>query len=224
MASLGSLDVWSFLFGFMSIFPEIITPKLIWRHNLCCCGRIVLWALGASAIFFVVFLFAWVLVSLFVDHQSLTLSIFIFCILVGIGVFSLGHFYLKKHGPQDWERIAQESDLKPGMRLARMSNQEYGQIGQGFCALILGGPGWIGRIFDEKKALILPTKKIAGQLETLRQHFAARDSWVPMKDFLNHEIEIYLLTKLEILAVRKFAGEWYFHVTVQGTVRRIESS
>ena len=91
---------------------------MIRRHNYCCLGRIVLCVLGASAVFLVVFLFAWVFVSLFVGHRSLTLSISIFCILVGIGVFVLGHFYLKKHGPQDWERIAQKSEMKPGMRLA----------------------------------------------------------------------------------------------------------
>lgn len=208
----------------MSVFPLIITRKMIRRHNFCCLGRIVLCVLGASAVFLVVFLFAWVFVSLVIGHRSLTLSISIFCILVGIGVFVLGHFYLKKHGPQDWERIAQKSDMKPGMRLARMSNQDYGQLGQGFFALILAGPDWISRISDEKKALIRPSNEVAGKLENLRQHFAARDSWVPLNDFLNHETEIYLLVKLEILSIREFAGEWYFHVTVQGTVRRIESS
>lgn len=213
----------SYLFGAMSILPVIITPKLIRRHNLSCLGRIVLWILGSSAVFIVVFLFAWVIASLFAGHRSLNLPIFIFCILVGIGVFVLGHGYLKKHGPQDWERIAQKPDLKPGMRFARMSNQEYGQIGQGLYALILAGPGWIGRIFDERKALIRPTDEVAGQLETLRQHFAARDPWVPMKDFLNHETEIYLLAKLEILSIREFAGEWHFHVTVKGSVKRLQS-
>jgi hypothetical protein len=58
---------------------------------------------------------------------------------------------LKKHGPQDWERIAQKSDLKPGVHLARMSNQEYGKIGHGLRALILAGLGWIDWISDEKK-------------------------------------------------------------------------
>ncbi|MDC0304704.1 hypothetical protein OAK99_02485, partial [Akkermansiaceae bacterium] len=74
-----------------------------------------------------------------------------------------------------------------------------------------------------KKALIRPTKEVAGQLETLRQHLAARDSWVPVRDFLNYETEIYLLAKLEILSIREFAGEWYFHVTLQGSVRRKEA-
>jgi hypothetical protein len=207
----------------MSDLPVVITPKLILRHNLCCRGRIILWSLGVLAVFLVVFLFSWVLASLYVGHQSLTLSISIFCSLVGIGVFVLGHYHLKKHGSQDWERIAQKSDLKPGVRLARLSNQEYGRIGHGVRGLILAGPGWIDRISDEKKALIRPTKEVAGQLETLRQHFAARDSWVPVRDFLNYETEIYLLAKLEILSIREFAGEWYFHVTLQGSVRRKEA-
>ena len=207
----------------MSNFPVIITPKLIRRHNLRCLGRLLLWMLGSSAVFLVVFLFAWVIASLFAGHRSLTLPILIYSTLVGIGVFVMGSCYLKKHGPRDWERIAQKPDRKPGMRLARMSNQEYGQIGQGLCALILAGPDWIGRIGDEIRSLIRSSDEVANELETLRQHFAARDSWVPMKDFLNHEAEIYLLAKLEMLSIREFAGEWHFHVTVQGTVKRLQA-
>ncbi len=208
----------------MSIFPVIITSKLIRRHNQRCLARILLWALGSSAVFLVVFLFAWVIASLFAGHRVLTLPILIFSTLVALAVFLLGHRYLKKHGPQDWARIAQKAERKPGMRLARMSNQEYGQIGQGLCALILVGPGWIGRIGDEWKAMIPSSDEVAGDLETLRQHFAARDSWVPIKDFSSHETEIYLLARLEMLAIREFAGEWHFHVTVQATVKRLLSS
>ncbi|MEN8773234.1 MAG: hypothetical protein ABF379_11305 [Akkermansiaceae bacterium] len=208
----------------MSNFPVIITPKLIRRHNLRCLGRILLWTLGSSAVFLVVFLFAWVIASLFAGHRALTPPILIFSTFVGIGVFVLGYRYFKKHGPQDWERIAQKPDRKPGMRLARMSNQEYGQVGQGLCALILAGPDWISRIGDERRSFIRSSDEVANDLETLRQHFAARDSWVPMKDFLNHEAEIYLLAKLEMLSIREFAGEWHFHVTVQGTVKRLQAA
>lgn len=208
----------------MSTFPVIITPKLIRRHNWRCLGRILLWVLGSLAVFLVVFLFAWVIASLFAGHRSLTLPVSIFSVGTGILVFVLGHRYLRKNGPQDLERIAQKSDRKPGMRLARMSNQDYGQIGQGLCALILAGPGWIVRIGDEWKSMIRSTDEVAGELETLRQHFAARDSWVPMNDFQSHQEKIYLLAKLEILSIREFAGEWHFHVTVQGSVKRLQSA
>lgn len=208
----------------MSTLPKIITPKLIRRHNWRCLGRILLWMLGSSSVFLVVFLFAWLIASLFAGHRLLTLAISTFSFGTGLLVFVLGHWYLRKNGPQDWERIAQKPDRKPGMRLARMSNQEYGQIGQGFYALILAGPGWIGRICDEWKSIIRSTDEVACELETLRQHFAARDSWVRMNDFHSHQEEIYLLAKLEILSIREFAGEWYFHVTVQGSVKRPQSA
>ena len=68
----------------------------------------------------------------------------------------------KKDGPQDWERNAQKSDMKPGVHLARMSNQEYGKIEHGLCALILAGQGWIDRNSDKKKTLIRPPNEVAG--------------------------------------------------------------
>jgi hypothetical protein len=205
----------------MSSRPVIITPKLIRRYNFRCVGRVLLWALGAAAVFMVIFLFVWVLASVVTRQNSLTLPIITLATLVAGGVFVAGHLYLKKHGPQDWERIAQKPDRKPGMRLSRMSNQEYGQIGVGGLALVLAGPGWIGRIYEEWRAVIPATEDMADRLENLRKHFAARDSWVPMKDFSAHEDGIYLLAKLDILAIRELLGEWYFHVTVQGTVKRL---
>ena len=144
MARLRFYNVRSFLFGFMLGFPVVITSKLIRRHNLCYRGWVALWSLGVLA----VFLFVWVLASLSVGHRSLTLSILIFCILGGIGAFVFGHYHLKKKdGPQDWERNAQKSDMKPGVHLARMSSQEYGKIEHGLCALILAGLGWIDQKF-----------------------------------------------------------------------------
>lgn len=205
----------------MSKRPVIITPKLIRRHNFRCVGRVLLWALGSASVFMVVFLFVWVLASLLVGHRSLTPPIIAVASIVGFAVFFAGHRHLKKHGPQDWERIAQKPDRKPGMRLTRMSNQEYGQIGHGIVGLILAGPDWITRIIEEWRAVIPATEEMASKLENLRQHLAARDAWVPMKDFQAHEDGIYLLTKLDILAIRELVGEWHFHVTVQGTVKRL---
>ncbi len=203
----------------MSKRPVIITPKLIRRYNFRCVGRIFLWALGAAAVFMVIFLFVWVMASAVTREKALTSPIIVVASLAGIGAFVAGHWHLKKQGPQDWERIAQKPDCKPGMRLSRMSNQEYGQIGQGFLALILAGPDWLGRIYEEWRAVIPATEDVAERLENLRQHFAARDAWVPMKDFQAHEDGIYLLAKLDILAIRELLGEWHFHVTVQGSAR-----
>ena len=198
----------------------IVTPKLIRRHNFRCFGRMFLWALGSCAVFLIVFLFVWVLVSIFTGYRDLTIPVLVGGSVFGVAVFIGGHLYLKSNGPKDWERVAQKSDRKPGMRLSRLSNQEYGQIGQGFVALILAGPGWIGRVFEECRAVIPAKPEVAGRLEALRQHLAARDAWVPMKDFPSHEPDIFLLVKLNMLAIRELVGEWHFHATVQGTVRR----
>ena len=206
----------------MSDLPTIITPQLIRRHNWRCFGRMVLWGLGSLSVFLVVFLFVWVLLMLFLGWRDFSSWVFGFGSLVTVLIFSAGAWHLKKHGPQDWERIAQKPDRKPGMRLSRMSNQEYGQIGQGFLALILAGPGWLIRMREEWRAIIPAKAEVAGELEALRTNLAARESWVPMRDFSSHEAQIYLLTKLEILAIREILGEWYFRVTVQGATRRSE--
>jgi len=206
----------------MSNRPVIITPKLIRRHNLRCFGRAVIWALGAAAVFLIVFLFLWVLASLVTGSRSLTWPIGIGAVVFGVAVFAAGHFHLKKHGPQDWERIAQKPERKAGMRLSRMSNQEYGQVGQGFLGLIFAGPSWLGRIMDEWRSVIPAHESKARELEGLRQHLAARDAWVPMRDFKNHEESIYLLAKLEMLSIRELLGEWHFHVTVQGRREELE--
>ena len=75
--------------------------------------------------------------------------------------------------------------------------------------------------FGNSTSPTIPMKVKKIFCENLRKHFAARDSWVPMKDFSAHEDGIYLLAKLDILAIRELLGEWYFHVTVQGTVKRL---
>ena len=177
--------------------------------------------MGSATVFLVCFLFAWVLASIATGKQALTIPVMIWASLFAISIFLVGHVHLKKNGPQNWERIAQKPDRKPGMRLSRLSNQEYGQIGQGFLGLILAGPGWLTRIIDEWHAVIPSNEETAERLETLRQHLAARDAWVPMKDFAAHEEGIYLLARLNMLAIRELVGQWHFHVTVQGTVKRI---
>lgn len=184
----------------------------------------MLWALGAGAVFLIVFLFLWVLASLVTGSRALTLPVAVGASAFGIAVFWAGHFHLKKNGPQNWERIAQKPERGPGMRLSRLSGQEYGQAGLGLLGLILAGPSWLGRIGDDYRSILPATQENADELEQLRHHLAARDSWVPMKDFAAHEDGIYRLAKLNILAIRELLGEWHFHVTVEGSVSRTESA
>ncbi|MGC6458881.1 MAG: hypothetical protein ACON4R_10970 [Akkermansiaceae bacterium] len=204
----------------MARCPVIITPAFIRRHNFRCLGRVALASCGAAAVFLVVFVFGWLLASVVTGNRNLDLPALIFATIFASAVFGFGHRYLAKNGPQDWEKIARKPDRKPGMRLGRMSNQDYGQIGQGFFGLLLAGPGWIGKIFDAWKAMMPANEEFANRMESLRLHFAARDAWAPMRDFKTHEANIYLLTRLNILAVREMQGEWYFHVTLEGMVKR----
>ncbi len=208
----------------MSQSLVIVTPRLIRRHNVRCAGRAVLWGLGAGSVFLVIFLFFWVLVSLFTGERALTRAVVGGAFFFGVGLFLLGHFHLKKKGPQDWERIAQKPDRQAGMRLSRLSKQDYGQVGQGLFGLFLSGPEWLGRIAEEWRSVIPATLESAEELESLRQHLAAREAWVPIADFSKHEEGIALLTRLNLLAIRELAGEWHFHVTVQGVVPRGEST
>ena len=127
---------------------------------------------------------------------------------------------MKVKGPQDWEKIAQKPYRKAGMRLGSLSNQDYGQIGQGFLALILAGPGWMQKIVDDWSVRMPATEEFADRMESARRHFAAREAWVPMKDFEAHETDIYLLTRLNIVAIRELQGQYCFRVTVEGSVVR----
>lgn len=204
----------------MSRCPVIITPAFIRRHNWRCLGRVFLAACGVASVFLVVFVFAWLIASIVTGNRNLDPPVAGFATAFAVAAFLLGLHHLRKHGPQDWEKIARKPDRKPGMRLGRLSNQDYGQIGKGFLGLVLAGPGWLVSIIDEWKAMMPTTGKFADRMESLRQHFAAREAWVPLKDFRAHEADIYLLTRLNILAVRELQGEWCFRVTVEGTVRR----
>ena len=202
----------------------IITPAFVRRHNWRCVGRMLLAASGVASVFLVVFVFAWLLASIATGNRNLDPPVAGFATGFAVAVFVLGLLHLRKHGPQDWEKIARKPDRKPGMRLGRLSHQDYGQIGKGFLGLILAGPGWLGSIVDHWRAMMPTSDEFAKRMESLRQHLAAREAWVPVKDFRTHEADIYLLTRMNILAVRELQGEWCFRVTVEGTVRRESAS
>lgn len=204
----------------MSERPVIITPVFIRHHNLRCLGRILLSACGAAAVFFLLFVFGWLLVSLISGRKELDGIALGVATIFALGTFGFGHQWLRKHGPQDWERIARKPDRRPGMRLSRMSNQEYGQVGRGLLGLILAGPEWLVKIREEWRGMMPTTGEFAAHMEMLRQHFAARDAWVPMKDFSKYEVELYQLARLNIVAVREMVGQWHFHITLEGTVKR----
>ncbi len=199
---------------------EIITPALIRRHNFRCFGRMILWFSGAAAVFLIAFLFAWLMGSLVISHRELSGSMALGASVFAAAFFVGGWFRLKKSGPLDWERIAQKPSRRPGMRLSRMSNQEYAAAGEGFIGLMLAGPDWLCRIRQEWQALIPARKSVAEKLEQIRRHLAARDAWVPIKDFPSHHEDIYLLARLNILSIREMLGQYHFHVTLQGTVKR----
>ncbi len=204
----------------MSRCPVIITPAFIRRHNWRCVGRIFLASSGVASVFLVVFVFAWLLASIATGKRNLDPPVAGFATAFAVVAFLLGLLHLRKHGPQDWEKLARKPDRKPGMRLGRLSNQDYGQIGKGFLGLLLAGPGWVGAIVDNWKAMMPTSDEFADRMESLRQHLAAREAWVPVKDFRTHEADIDLLTRLNIVAIRELQGEWCFRVTVEGTVRR----
>ncbi len=178
-----------------------------------------LWGLGAGAVFLIVFLFVWLLASVVTGERSLSLPVMIGGCIFGVAFFVAGWAHLKKSGPLDWERIARMPTRTPGMRISTRRNFEYAQAGVGVFSMLLAGPGWINKIAFEWKSMIPARDEIAERLESLRRNLAARDSWMPVKDFARHEDDLFHLAKLEILAIRESAGQWFFHVTLEGTAR-----
>lgn len=183
----------------------------------------VIWAAGGGAVFLVVFLFFWVLASFLTGSDRLTYPVGFGALGFSLVVFFFGYFHVRRRGKTDWERMAQKVDRRPGMRLSRLSKQEYGQIGEGVIGLILAGPLWLGRLGEERARMVWAAKERASELEVLRQHLAARDGWVPLADFMRYEEGVLCLVKLEMLALRELAGEWHFHVTVRGMLSRVEA-
>jgi hypothetical protein len=201
--------------------PAVVTPGRIRRHNWGCVGRMCLRGLGAGAVFLIVFLFVWLLASVVTGDRSMNWPVAIGGWIFGLAFFVAGRAHLKKGGPLDWERIARMPTRTPGMRISTRRNFEYAQAGVGVLSMLLAGPGWIDKIAFEWKSMIPARDKIAERLESLRRNLAARDSWVPVKDFERHEADLYLLASLEILAIRESAGAWFFHVTLEGAARTI---
>jgi len=198
----------------------IVTPELIRRANIRRIGRILLFAIGALSVFLVLFLFGWIIVGFFTPNRPLTNRIVLRALAIALTFFYLGIRYLRRHGPQDWERIAQKSESRSGMRIASRGDFHYVQMGEALMGMLLAGPDWLGRIRDEIKNMIPATEKKANSLEVLRQNLAAREGWVPLKHFDSHKKEIEELVALGLVSIREIMTEWHLHVTLQGTVKR----
>ena len=202
----------------------IVTPELIRRANRRCVGRMLLFAVGSLSVFLVLFLFGWILIGFFTPNRPLTTNIVLWALAIALTFFFLGIRYLRRHGPQNWERIAQKSEVRSGMRIASRGDFHYVQIGQAVLAMVLAGPDWMGRIREEFGNLVPATLEKAKSLEVLRQNLAAREGWVPLKHFESHQDEIEELVALEMISIREIMTEWHLHVTLQGTVNRNEST
>ena len=175
--------------------------------------------MAAGAVFLIIFVFAWLLASIVTGVSALHWPVGIGASAAALAFFIAGHFYLKKNGPRDWEKLAQIPMRTPGMRIASRRSFEYAHAGVGILALLLAGPGWAEKIVHEWRSMIPPRREIAHRLESLRLNLAARDGWVPVNDFERHKDDLFLLTRLGMLAIRESAGRWYFHVTLEGAFR-----
>ncbi|YCM45289.1 hypothetical protein V2O64_04540 [Verrucomicrobiaceae bacterium 227] len=204
-----------------SSLSAVVTPRRIRKHNWRCLGRIFLLGLGVGAVFLIVFLFVWLLASILTGDRALTWPVVIGSSVFGMAFLMAGRAHLRVSGPLDWERIARMPMKTAGMRISTRRNFEYAQAGEGFFSMLLAGSGWIDKIVFEWNSLIPVREEIAERLEALRRNLAARDSWMPVKDFERHEEDLFLLAKLEILAIRENVGQWFFHVTLEGTARSI---
>ncbi|MDA7881138.1 hypothetical protein N9A94_02430 [Akkermansiaceae bacterium] len=201
----------------------IVTPELIRRANRRCVGRMLLFASGALAVFLVLFLFAWILIGFFTPNRPLTLAIFLRALAIALSFFYLGWRYLRRNGPQNWERIAQKSETRGGMRIASRGDFHYVQMGEAVLGMVLAGPDWLRRVREEFGNLISATPEKAKVLESLRQNLAAREGWVPLRHFEAHQKEIEELVALGLVSIREMMSEWHLHVTLQGTVSRSET-
>ena len=201
---------------------HIITPDLIRRANRRCVVRMFLFAAGSLSVFLVLFLFGWILIGFFTPNRPLTTNIVLRALAIALTLFYLGIRYLRRHGPRNWERIAQKSGVRSGMRIASRGDFHYVQMGEAILGMVLAGPDWMRRIREEFGNLVPATLEKAKLLEVLRQNLAAREGWVPLKHFESHQAEIEELVALDMISIREMMTEWHLHVTLQGTVNRSE--
>lgn len=179
----------------------------------------LLWSLASGSVFFLGFVFFWLLASAVTGDRSMNPVVGVTSTVFAVAFFYVGRRHLQKHGPQDWSRVAQAPTRTPGMRIFGRKNFEYGQAGIGIATLLLAGPEWLEKAREEWRSRVPATKEMAEQLERLRRNLAARDSWSPVQDFSTHREELYLLATLEIVAIRESLGQWFFHVTLEGSAR-----
>lgn len=200
----------------------IVTPKVIWRHNVGCWGRFLLWigAIGTLAV--ILFSLGWFLCRVWTGVYELTLSAAIFSSLLVLAFFLLGQRRLGKRGAIDWSMVTQKADSPGEIRIGGKGDFGNAEIGQAFFNLLFSGPDWFEHSRRELRSTIRPSEENAERLEALRRHAAARDSWVALDDFRVHEEDLYLLAQLEMLSIRESAGRYYFHVTVQGSTKWTE--
>lgn len=166
--------------------------------------------------FLIVFLFVWLLASIVTGDRSLSWPVAVGGGVFGVAFFAIGRFYHRQSGPLDWERVARMPTRTPGMRISTRRNFDYAQAGVGMFSMLRAGLGWLDRIVFEWRSMIPAREEVAVRLEGLRRNLAARDNWMPVKDFKKHEEDLFLLAKLEILAIRESAGQWFFRVTLEG--------
>lgn len=204
-----------------SVPQVVVTPKRIKAHNRRCLGRMILWGLAAASVFFLVFVFFWLMASVVTGVSSMNRTVGAVSTIFAVAFFVVGRRHLEKSGPQDWSRVARAPTGTPGMRIFGRKNFDYGQVGFGFATLFLAGPEWLGKMAEERKSMVPACPETAERLEDLRRHLAARDSWVPVDDFSSFRDDLYLLATLDVLAIRESAGQWFFHVTLEGSGRPV---
>ncbi len=204
----------------MSEAPVIITREVIRRYHLKRWARVGLSLIGAVGIFVMLFLCGCVIGGLFFGMRNFTWPVVLIGVVFAVGMFVWGWWYSAKHGAQDWEKLARRPERKAGVKLGRLSGQEYGQIGKGLVGLVLAGPEWVRMVIDEFGERIEATDERARRLEEVRRHLDAREGWVPLKHFESYEEEMWELAKMGFLSIRESSGEMFCHVTVEGTVMR----
>jgi len=204
--------------------PPIVTRRRLWKHNLCCVGRAILFLIGAISIVVLLMIVGWILWGIptgQMNYETLSASGWTFMSVFAVYVFWKGYRECHKEGSSPWNGLEMAVGIEPGARISRKMHTQMMALG-GLTAYVQLGPRWMMRVAQEWRSWISVSPEKVAQLEDVRRHFAARESWEPIEGFPHHKDSLRELAALQLVAIREYCGAWCVRVSLEGQTKHEE--
>lgn len=196
-----------------------VSPSLILCHNLTSFGRALLAISGAGVIWLLQSLFLWVIFSLILGWDELTLKVKLACGGLPLLWISM-KLWKMQWGNESWKDSLPQYEAASSIGGARLlergldlSSSEGGAIME---LATDSAPKMVRSAWDEFVGMFWPTRSESMRLEEVRMNLAARDCWEFLRDFQNRDSDIRKLSSLGLVTVREIAGIWSLRISIKG--------